>query len=84
MVLWLLVLLLCLFGSTSIAGTDCPLYEGFKDSRCFWGNDINHFLTNSHTAWVVEFYSSWCGHCHHFAPTWKEIATRVKGSTIIL
>ncbi|CAG5119789.1 unnamed protein product [Candidula unifasciata] len=28
--------------------------------------------------WVVEFYNSWCGHCIHFAPTWKEVATYFK------
>jgi len=33
----------------------------------------------SETAWMVEFYSSWCGHCVHFAPTFKELAKDVKG-----
>ena len=33
----------------------------------------------SETAWLVEFYSSWCGHCIHFAPKFKELAKDVKG-----
>nr|XP_054769735.1 sulfhydryl oxidase 2-like [Lytechinus pictus] len=29
---------------------------------------------NSEKMWFVEFYSSWCGHCIHFEPTWKSFA----------
>ncbi|GFR79268.1 sulfhydryl oxidase [Elysia marginata] len=28
--------------------------------------------------WIVEFYNSWCGHCIHFAPTWKKLAEDMK------
>nr|KAI8732205.1 sulfhydryl oxidase 1-like [Biomphalaria glabrata] len=28
--------------------------------------------------WAVQFYNSWCGHCKHFAPTWKAMATEFK------
>ena len=31
-------------------------------------------VPGSSTAWLVEFYSSYCGHCVHFAPTFKELA----------
>ena len=30
-------------------------------------------------AWLVEFYSSWCGHCVQFAPDYKKLAKDVKG-----
>ncbi|XP_043913722.1 sulfhydryl oxidase 2 isoform X1 [Protopterus annectens] len=35
-------------------------------------------LLNSSSAWVVEFYSSWCGHCISYASTWKALALDVK------
>ena len=61
---------------------DCSLYEGFDDSRCFWGNQLTDALAFSSTYWMIEFYSSWCGHCQHFAPVWKEVATRVNGKHV--
>uniref|UniRef100_A0A8C5MZD2 Sulfhydryl oxidase n=1 Tax=Leptobrachium leishanense TaxID=445787 RepID=A0A8C5MZD2_9ANUR len=35
-------------------------------------------LYNSSSAWLLEFYSSWCGHCVQYAPTWKLLAGDVK------
>ncbi|XP_013780215.1 sulfhydryl oxidase 1-like isoform X2 [Limulus polyphemus] len=29
-------------------------------------------------AWIVEFYSSWCGHCINFAPLWKKFAKDIQ------
>jgi len=34
-------------------------------------------VCGSQRAWMVEFYSSWCGHCIHFAPVFKELAADV-------
>ncbi|XP_071444814.1 sulfhydryl oxidase 2-like [Hetaerina americana] len=31
----------------------------------------------SSNAWVVEFYSSWCGFCKRFSPTWKDFAADI-------
>ncbi|XP_051892980.1 sulfhydryl oxidase 2 [Pristis pectinata] len=39
---------------------------------------VKALLVNSSSAWVVEFYSSWCGHCVNFAPIWKALARDVK------
>ncbi|XP_075229381.1 sulfhydryl oxidase 1-like [Lycorma delicatula] len=27
--------------------------------------------------WIVEFYNSWCGHCHRFAPIFKTLAVDI-------
>ncbi|CAL9707905.1 unnamed protein product [Knipowitschia caucasica] len=35
-------------------------------------------LTDSSSAWLVQFYSSWCGHCIQYSGTWKALARDVK------
>ncbi|CAB0041150.1 unnamed protein product [Trichogramma brassicae] len=42
--------------------------------------DVYNFKSqvyNSDKAWLVEFYNSWCGFCHRFAPIWKSLAKSV-------
>ncbi|XP_028980656.2 sulfhydryl oxidase 2 isoform X2 [Esox lucius] len=39
---------------------------------------IKQSLLNSSTAWLVQFYSSWCGHCIQYSPTWKALARDVQ------
>ncbi|KAL8177480.1 UNVERIFIED_CONTAM: Sulfhydryl oxidase 1, partial [Gekko kuhli] len=41
-------------------------------------DSLGRRVFNSSSAWVVEFYASWCGHCMQFAPTWKELARDVQ------
>jgi thiol-disulfide isomerase/thioredoxin len=36
-------------------------------------------VVGSEKAWLVEFYSSWCGHCISFAPTFRLFAADVYG-----
>ncbi|XP_035683893.1 sulfhydryl oxidase 1-like [Branchiostoma floridae] len=35
---------------------------------------LNRTIYNVPNVFLVEFYSSWCGHCVNFAPTWKALA----------
>ena len=37
-------------------------------------SNINSTIYGKDTAFFVEFYSSWCGHCIHFAPIWRKLA----------
>ena len=34
-------------------------------------------IYNQPNAWIFQFYSSMCGHCIHFAPTFKEFAEEI-------
>lgn len=41
--------------------------------------DFKTTILETSNAWLIEFYSSWCGHCIDFAPTFIELANDVKG-----
>jgi len=76
----LLVLLLSMVIQTTFQaglGGGSPLYS--PDDKILILNTTNFQpnICSSTKAWVVEFYSSWCGHCIHFAPTFKEFAADV-------
>lgn len=47
-------------------------------------SNFSHVVLGSDTAWMVEFYSSWCGHCIRFAPVFKELSTVVAGWSDII
>lgn len=52
-----------------------------SSDRVFVLNDTN-FKKNVYDgkrAWMVEFYNSWCGFCHRFAPIWKNLASSIHG-----
>ena len=45
----------------------------------FEKTEINETLTKSKKPWLIQFYSSWCGHCQRFAPEFKKFGNRVQG-----
>ena len=79
--LWLVVLhqFTLLSVISTPASSTCSLYESAVGVVCFHGDEVTSAITTSGTSWLVEFYSSWCGHCQHFAPTWKELAKDIAG-----
>uniref|UniRef100_A0A8C2YUL8 Thioredoxin domain-containing protein n=1 Tax=Chinchilla lanigera TaxID=34839 RepID=A0A8C2YUL8_CHILA len=55
------------------------LYSSSDPVRLLQADTVRGAVLNSRSAWAVEFFASWCGHCIAFAPTWKALANDVKG-----
>lgn len=55
------------------------LYSGFKQIYELNTTNFKHTVYDVQfpKTWVVEFYNSWCGHCHRFAPIWKSLAVDI-------
>ncbi|XP_022620482.1 sulfhydryl oxidase 2 isoform X2 [Seriola dumerili] len=41
-------------------------------------SSLKSTVSNSSSAWLVQFFSSWCGHCIQYSSTWKTLAQDVK------
>ncbi|XP_031457730.1 sulfhydryl oxidase 2 [Phasianus colchicus] len=62
-----------------LAGVAARLYRAGEDPlSVLAAGTVRRALLNSSAAWVVQFYSSSCGHCIAFAPTWRALAGDVK------
>ena len=71
----LLVVLTISFSSVSAKNS---LYDDTDPMTQLDNVTIYKNLEGSKKHWIVEFYSSWCGHCQQFAPTWKKLAWQIK------
>lgn len=74
-------LLVLLAAAAARPGTGgAALYRAGEDA--VWVLDsgsVRAATANSSAAWLVQFYSSWCGHCIGYAPTWRALAGDVRG-----
>jgi len=79
-ILGILSLIFPCYDQFGFGGSNEPLYTS-KDVGITIVNHSNfkNIILESDTAWMVEFYSSWCGHCIRFAPIFKELGTNVEG-----
>ena len=76
-----LLLILTLLACVPLAtkAQNCALYDPpVPGINCFHGDQVLRAITNSRVSWMIELYSSWCGHCQHFAPAMKELGKDVK------
>ncbi|XP_005083718.1 sulfhydryl oxidase 2 [Mesocricetus auratus] len=51
------------------------------DEDAVWlldSGSVRSATSNSSAAWLVQFHSSWCGHCIGYAPTWRALAADVR------
>ncbi|CAG0920394.1 unnamed protein product [Notodromas monacha] len=55
------------------------LYLKSDPIQILTADTFNKNVLRSKTAWIVEFYSTWCGHCRNYAATWKQLAVQVYG-----
>ncbi|XP_063235859.1 sulfhydryl oxidase 1 isoform X2 [Bacillus rossius redtenbacheri] len=63
------------------------LYDDLKSGRGLYTGDDKVIVLNSTSfkssvfgsknAWLVEFYNSWCGFCHRFAPVLRSLAADI-------
>ncbi|XP_032884320.1 sulfhydryl oxidase 1 [Amblyraja radiata] len=60
------------------AGSGIGLYSQSDQVAILNHVNLDGILYNSSTAWAVEFYASWCGHCISFVPVWKALANDIK------
>ena len=55
------------------------LYDNNPNVYYLDHTNLQHMVSMSPSFWVVEFYSSWCGHCQKYAPLYSEFAVDVLG-----
>jgi thiol oxidase len=93
---WLIVILMSILldETTAVALTEADrrLYDDMKAGRGLYNSDDKVTVLNAtnfkntvhgtNNAWIIEFYNSWCGYCHRFAPVWKSLASDIYGNFI--
>ncbi|CAH2316748.1 sulfhydryl oxidase 2 isoform X1 [Pelobates cultripes] len=75
---FLLLPLLLLLAGALPPGAPKELYSPQDPLALLDSRSLPRALNNSASAWLLEFYSSWCGHCVQYAPTWRVLAGDVK------
>ncbi|XP_030214905.1 sulfhydryl oxidase 2 [Gadus morhua] len=72
------VVVLCFLTCGAAAGT-ARLYTEDDPLVLLGSGSLKRSVSsNSSSAWLVQFYSSWCGHCIQFSSTWKALAHDVQ------
>uniref|UniRef100_A0A665W3S8 Sulfhydryl oxidase n=1 Tax=Echeneis naucrates TaxID=173247 RepID=A0A665W3S8_ECHNA len=79
--LWLPVLLWLVPGAQAAAA---QLYTDQDPLVILSSGSLQTSVTNSSSAWLVQFFSSWCGHCIQYSGTWKSLAQDVQDWQLVI
>ncbi|CAF1319075.1 unnamed protein product, partial [Didymodactylos carnosus] len=77
------ILLIGIIQSAAIQPQKISLYNE-NDKLYILSNKNFSIVYESPTAWLIEFYASWCGHCIHYTQTYREIAIDTYGWSSIV
>ena len=55
------------------------LFSRDDDVEILTVDNFKHEVFGHNHAWIIEFYNSWCGFCQRFAPSWKALASDLRG-----
>lgn len=73
--LWVIVVLFHLLWCTGGTPQPCALYlPPTPGIHCLRDTGAVETVSGSRWVWMIELYSSWCGHCQNFAPRFKKFA----------
>ncbi|KAF7644476.1 hypothetical protein LDENG_00221370 [Lucifuga dentata] len=59
-------------------GTGARLYTEEDPLVILNSSSLKPAVSNSSSAWLVQFFSSWCGHCIQYSGTWRALAQDVQ------
>lgn len=74
----LISFLLLVFVAAACAAEEPHYVEG-EDVEIITNENFDALVDNSTDVWLLEYYAPWCGHCKQLAPTYKKVATSLKG-----
>lgn len=77
---WFKAAAVCLWLFPGCVAAAARLYTEEDPLVILSSGSLKSSVTNSSSAWLVQFFSSWCGHCIQYSSTWKALAQDVKGT----
>lgn len=75
---WFKAAAVCLWLFPGCVAAAARLYTEEDPLVILSSGSLKSSVTNSSSAWLVQFFSSWCGHCIQYSSTWKALAQDVK------